>query len=229
MGAWRSWWGSRRGCCLLPVPGEEQRLGRSPHAGAAGEPPNPKPRRQSWGSGSWCTPGSRREGGTAVPALAAEGGDPVARRRRGWQSPAPEDTIWWPRAPTATFLPQNEHRQQELANSSKRAVHETHRTRHSSHSNLNLLLIRNHSSVVPIYFPFLIYRGTLKIKRKRSDEGKIRPYISVILLCGNLTPFGVQFVMWFLLSSSGLKRITAPRLSGLPNIEPDSMDVPSLP
>lgn len=34
-------------------------------------------------------------------------------------------------------------------------ISETHRMRHSSHSNLNPLLIKNRSSV-PIYFPFLI-------------------------------------------------------------------------
>lgn len=112
-----------------------------------GQHPNPKPKRQSQGSRSRRTLGLQREG-------MEQHGPPL--KERGTLQPggagAGRDALW-SRAPIAAFLPQNKHPQSWQQQ--QKAVQETHRKRHSLHANLNLLLIRNHSSA-PIYFPFLV-------------------------------------------------------------------------
>lgn len=112
-----------------------------PHT--AGEPPNLKANQPSRGPD--CTLG------TAGPSLCAEGGDLAPRgasagRHRQLRMPLMAPSLHH-RPPATKQTPS------KLADSSKKAFHKTHWTRHSSHLDLNLLLIRNHSSV-PIHFLF---------------------------------------------------------------------------
>lgn len=131
------------GCCLLPSPGsvEARQVPACPHT--TGEPPNLKPNQPSWGPD--CT------SGMATLSLGAEGGDPAPRGARAGRHRQLRMPLMAPsfhhRPPGTKQTPS------KLADSSKEAFCETHWTRHSSHSDLKLLLIRNHSSV-PIHFLF---------------------------------------------------------------------------
>lgn len=133
------------GCCLLPFRSsgstESRQAPARPHT--AGEPPNLNPNQPSWGPD--CTLGM------AALSLCAEGGDPAPRGARAGSHRQLRMPLMAPsfyhRPPATKQTPS------KLADSTKKAFHKTHWTRHFSHSDLNLLLIRNHSSV-PMHFLF---------------------------------------------------------------------------